>query len=166
MPKKNNFQGRGEVAARPYFDMVPRRRGDPSDRIAFFKVLVDFPRDATQSSDAAHTHDRLRVVAYGKLAEALRGKVKPGDWLYVEGYIQLRQRSKEGTREQEFVVEIVMMEYDHFMRPFVPDTLRMKRIERLAEAQGVPVRELLTQMIDAQAQRLELEIQLAGDNRG
>jgi hypothetical protein len=166
MPKKNNFQGRGEVAARPYFDMVPRRKGDQVDRIAFFKVLIDFPRDTTQALDAAHTHDRLRVVAYGKLAEALRGRVKPGDWLYVEGYVQLRMRTENGTAEQSTVVEIVMLEYDHFMRPFVPDSPRMKRVERLAETRGITVRDLLTQMIDAQAQHLELELQLAEVNLG
>jgi len=168
MPKKNNFQGRGEVAGRPYFDMVPRRhpRNGQSDQVAFFKVLVDFPRDETQARDDTRTHDRIRVVAYGKLAEALRGKIKPGDWLYVEGYIQLRQRSGNGAADRESVFEIVMLEYDHFMRPFVPDSPRMKRLERLAEERGVPVRDLLTRMIDEQTKQLELEPQLAGVSLG
>ena len=129
-------------------------------------ALVDFPRDTTQALAASHPYDRLRVVAYGKLAESLRGMVKPGDWLYVEGYIQLRQRSDNGAADREPVVEIVMLEYDHFMRPFVPDSPRMKRLERLAEAHGVPVRDLLTRMVDEQTKQLELELQLAGVSLG
>ncbi len=169
MPKNNAYRGWGEVAARPYFDMVPchNRRDGQSDRIAFFKVLMDFPRDASQALDDTHQYDRLRVVAYGKLAESLRGKVKPGDWLLVlDSYIQNRRRSKEGAADGEAVIEVVLLDYKHYMRPFVPGTPLMTNLERLAETRGTPVRDLMTEILEVGCRQMSLDLQLAGVNSG
>lgn len=160
MPENNQVFLQGEVAARPYFDFVPRHKGT-SDRIAFFKVLLDVPRDKTQPVDAEHTHDRLRVVAYGKLAEFLRGRVKPGDWMAVTGWIQVRRRPGPDAAT---VAELVAHEVKHFMRPFVPDSSLMQRLERIAEARGVTVRELAAQVLTENLKELEFELQLTEAN--
>jgi single-stranded DNA-binding protein len=166
MPENNQVFLQGEVAARPYFDLVPRSKHDKADRIAFFKVLLDVPRTKTQALDAEHTHDRLRVVAYGKLAEALRGKIKPGDWMAVTGWIQVRRRDGTSEEGQTTIAELVAHEVKHFMRPFVPDSPLMLRLERIAEVQGVTVRDLASQILADHVKQVELELQLAGVNPG
>jgi single-stranded DNA-binding protein len=166
MPENNQVFVQGEVATRPYFDLVPRSKRDKSDRIAFFKVLLDIPRTKTQPIDEEHTSDRIRVVAYGKLAESLRGKIKPGDWMAVTGWIQVRRRTSPDEDGSATVAELVAHEVKHFMRPFVPDSVLMQRLDRLAEARGISPRELATQILTAQLQQMELELQLVGVNVG
>jgi hypothetical protein len=66
MPRNNTTHLRGEVAGRPYYDTVPQRK--TGGRIAFFKVLLDCPRDDTQPRDERHEVDRIRVgVQSGKV---------------------------------------------------------------------------------------------------
>lgn len=162
MPENNQVFLQGEVASRPYFDLVPRSRQNTADRIAFFKVLLDVPRTKTQPVDEEHTHDRIRVVAYGKLAESLRGNIKPGDWMAVTGWIQVRRRTGTDEGGQVTVAELVAHEVKHFMRPFVPDSVLMQRLDRLAEARGVTTRDLATQILTTQLQQMEIESQLSG----
>ncbi len=164
MPENNQVFLQGEVAARPYFDFVPRTKQNKSDQIAFFKVLLDVPRTKTQPIDEEHTHDRIRVVAYGKLAESLRGNIKPGDWMAVTGWMQSRRRTGANEDGTATVIELVAHEVKHFMRPFVPDSSLMQRLEHLAEARGMTSRELATQILTTQLQQLELELKLAGVN--
>jgi len=153
MPRNNHTHVRGEVALRPYFDLVPNRK--TGERIPFFKVLLDCPRDDTQPRDERHTVDRIRVVAYGKLAEALRGKVKPGDWMVVTGWIQIRKREDGENGAAQTLAEIIALEVDHFMKPFVPGSELMERIERLAEGRGETVRELITRLMTSGVVQLE-----------
>lgn len=166
MPENNQVFLQGEVAARPYFDLVPRSKQNKSERIAFFKVLLDVPRTKTQPIDDEHTHDRIRVVAYGKLAESLRGNIKPGDWMAVTGWIQVRRHTGANEDGQATVAELVAHEVKHFMRPFVPDSTLMQQLARLAEARGVTTRELATQILTAQLHQMELELQVSGVNVG
>jgi single-stranded DNA-binding protein len=153
MPRNNTVHVRGEVTARPYFDMVPNRK--TGGRIAFFKVLLDCPRDNSQPRDDRHESDRIRVVAYGKLAEALRGKVKPGDWMVVDGWVQIRTREDGEAGVAQTLAEIIALEVDHFMKPFVPGSELMDRIEHLAETRGESARELLTRLMTAGVVQLE-----------
>lgn len=158
MPRNNSVYVRGEVVDRPYFDMVPNRR--TGERVAFFRVLVDCPRDESQPRDERHVADRIRVVAYGRLAEALRGRVKRGDWLIARGWIQVRKR--EDAEEQSMaltIAEIIAVEIDHFTPPFVPGSDLMERLERQAEMRSQPVRDLLTRMVTLGLVQLERESQ-------
>ena len=161
MPRNNTIHVRGEVAARPYFDTVPQRK--TGGRIAFFKVLLDCPRDDTQPRDERHEVDRIRVVAYGKLAEALRGKVKPGDWMVVNGWVQIRKREDGETGAAQTLAEIIALEVDHFMKPFVPGSELMDRIERLADLRGETSRELMTRLMTTGVMQLERD---SGRTRG
>jgi hypothetical protein len=95
------------------------------------------------------------VVAYGKLAEALRGKVKPGDWMVVTGWIQIRKREDGENGAAQTLAEIIALEVDHFMKPFVPGSDLMDRIERLAEGRGETVRELITRLMTSGVMQLE-----------
>ena len=153
MPRNNTTHLRGEVAGRPYYDMVPQ--GKTGGRIAFFKVLLDCPRDDTQPRDERHAADRIRVVAYGKLAEALRGKVKPGDWMVVNGWVQIRKREDGEAGAAQTLAEIIALEVDHFMKPFVPGSELMDRIERLADLRGETSRELMTRLMTTGVMQLE-----------
>ena len=155
MPRNNTIHVRGEVSARPYFDMVPQ--GQTGGRIAFFKVLLDCPRDDTQPRDERHIADRIRVVAYGKLAEALRGKIKPGDWMVVNGWVQIRKREDGAGGVAQTLAEIIALEVDHFMKPFVPGSELMERIERLSEMRNESSREILTRLMTAGVVQLERE---------
>ena len=154
MPRNNFVHVRGEVVSRPYFDTVPNRQTD--ERIAFFKVLLDCPRDESQPRDERHEVDRIRVVAYGQLAEALRGRVKRGDWLVVSGWVQIRMREDATERSMSLTMaEIIAMEVDHFMHPFVPGSDLMNRYERLAEMRGESVRDILTQVMTVALVQME-----------
>lgn len=55
MPANNQVHLRGEVADRPYFDLVPARHHDGRDRIAFLRVLIWVQRD----TDQPQPEDRL-----------------------------------------------------------------------------------------------------------
>jgi hypothetical protein len=48
MPAYSQVHLRGEVAERPYFDLVPVRHHDEHDRIAFLRVLIWVQRDTDQ----------------------------------------------------------------------------------------------------------------------
>ena len=45
MPAYNQVHLRGEVADRPYFDLVPMRQKNGRDRIAFLRVSIWVQRD-------------------------------------------------------------------------------------------------------------------------
>ncbi len=159
MPRNNFIHVRGEVVGRPYFDTVPNRQ--TNERIAFFKVLLDCPRDESQPRDERHEVDRIRVVAYGKLAEALRGRVKHGDWLVVSGWVQIRAREDAAERSMSLTMaEVIAMEVDHFMHPFVPGSDLMNRYEQLAEMRGESVREILTRVMTVALVQMESDGQM------
>ncbi len=144
MPSNNQVHLRGEVAERPYFDLVPARDHDGRDRIAFLRVVIWVQRDANQPQPEDRLPaDQMRVVAYGRLAEALRNKIRMGDWLVVKGWIQTRKRPNNGGT----VTEIVANEIDHFMRPLVPDSVIMRRLEQVADRHEVSMRAALDQLL-------------------
>lgn len=156
MPRNNFIRLRGVVSSRPYVDMVPNRQ--TGEKVAFFRVHLDCPRDESQPRDEKHGLDRIRVVAYGRLAESLRGRVKPGDWLVVTGWVQIRER--EGVEAQAIsrtLAEVIAMEVDHFMRPFIPGGDVMVRMEQQAARRGVSVRDLLTRVVVGGLLQLEQE---------
>ena len=144
MPANNQVHLRGEVADRPYFDLVPARHHDGRDRIAFLRVLIWVQRDTDQPQPEDRLPaDQVRVVAYGRLAEALRNKIRMGDWLVVRGWIQTRKRPNNGGT----VTEIVANEIDHFMRPLVPGSVIMQRLEQMADRHEVSLRAALDQLL-------------------
>ena len=144
MPAYNQVYLRGEVADRPYFDLVPMRQKNGRDRIAFLRVSIWVQRDDEQPQpDDRLPADQVRVVAYGRLAEALRNKIRMSDWLVVRGWIQTRKRPNEGGT----VTEIVANEIDHFMRPLVPGSGLMQRLEQVADQNHLSVRATLDQLL-------------------
>ena len=144
MPAYNQVYPRGEVTDRPYFDLVPVRQKNGRDRIAFLRVLIRVQRDGEQPQpDDRLPADQVRVVAYGRLAEALRIKIRMSDWLVVRGWIQTRRRPNEGG----MVTEVVANEIDHFMQPLVPGSGLMQRLEQVADQNHLSVRAALDQLL-------------------
>lgn len=144
MPANNQVHLRGDVGEVPYFDLVPNGKSNGSGRIAFLRVMLWVQRDDNQPQPANRVPaDEIRVVAYGRLAEALRNKIGVGDCLVVRGWIQTRKRPNNGGT----VTEIVAHEIDHFMRPLVPDSRLMHRLEQVASQHSLSVRAALDQLL-------------------
>jgi hypothetical protein len=53
------------------------------------------------------------------------------------------------------LAEIIALEVDHFMKPFVPGSELMDRIERLADLRGETSRELMTRLMTTGVMQLE-----------
>ena len=58
------------------------------------------------------------------------------------------------------MAEIIAMEVDHFMHPFVPGSDLMNRYEQLAEMRGESVREILTRVMTVALVQMEGESQM------
>ncbi len=155
MPDNNLVHLRGEVAEEPYFDLVPNHRPG-AGRIAFLRMLVYVQRSPDQPLPDEMPADQMRVVAYGKLAEALRTKVRAGDWLVVRGWIQVRRR----PGEHGVVTEIIAQAVDHFMHPLIPGSPLMQQLEELAARHDVSARVMLDWLLTYALRQVEHDLSI------
>ena len=160
MPDSNQIHLRGEIAEPPYFDQVRDHQhskngnGPAPERIAFWRAMVDVYRQpGAQAISQDHRADRLRVVAYGKLAEAMRDKAQQGDWIVVSGWLQVRNR----PAEHDTVTDVMAIKIDHFMTPLVPGSSEMERVRAIARERGLPVRDLYRRLVVRMLEMAERE---------
>ncbi len=138
-PGLNFFILFGVVGDAPFFNLVASDNGAPA--MPFLRILVHVPRTNRDGCD------RLRVVAYGALAERMYAVLKPGAMVLVRGHLQARSTPKgtvmEGVAEQMMVVDTILTDD------------QVKRLQVKASELGMDVGELTTLLFEPQLVALE-----------